>query len=411
VANLTMNFIRSQRAPEQSQKLYFDDRTPGLALRVMHSGVLSFVFEYRSPVTKKMRRLTICSWGKMPLPTVFDPPMPLDEIRKEAGKLRAQIDDDIDPLEPVEDDESDLTLKGLSEKFLDHAENHLRLRKGTMAGYRALLRSTLLPRFGKTPIRTLSMGEIQKMHWKLKATPYLANRAVTLLNRMYTFAISKGWTDENPALNSNRIVEGKIRRYDEEPHKVPYTEEQWHQLERALGKSGGAQAIRLLMLTGSRVNEVLKSTWGEFDLHRGLWTKPGHAVKNRKEHTIPLNDKALALLKQLHKTRKSQTYVFPSPADPKQPRASLQVIWRLSLKRAGLTVEDAITGKHRGLWRLHDLRHIYGSMLVSHGANLPTVGKLLGHRTPTTTMRYATPDENAMREATAVVSAIYAKKR
>ena len=49
--------------------------------------------------------------------------------------------------------------------------------------------------------------------------------------------------------------------------------------------------------------------------------------------------------------------------------------------------------------RLHDLRHSFASVGASAGMSLPIIGKLLGHRDPKTTARYAHIDDDPARAA------------
>jgi integrase len=47
-----------------------------------------------------------------------------------------------------------------------------------------------------------------------------------------------------------------------------------------------ANAIRLLILTGARRGEVLEARWEEFDLSRGVWTKPSHHTKQQRTERV-----------------------------------------------------------------------------------------------------------------------------
>jgi integrase len=57
----------------------------------------------------------------------------------------------------------------------------------------------------------------------------------------------------------------------------------------------------------------------------------------------------------------------------------------------GLSRAWALTRRHAGLddVRLHDLRHSYASLAAGRGVSLHMIGKLLGHKDPGTTQRYA----------------------
>ena len=63
---------------------------------------------------------------------------------------------------------------------------------------------------------------------------------------------------------------------------------------RSLGGSSRDIAIRVMLLTGARCNEVCQAAWHEFDLDQALWTLPGRRRKNVKPgrlmpyHVMPL---------------------------------------------------------------------------------------------------------------------------
>ena len=71
-------------------------------------------------------------------------------------------------------------------------------------------------------------------------------------------------------------------------------------------------------------------------------------------------------------------YVFPSPTDPRRPLSHNLPLWYSVRKEAG--IEDV---------RLHDLRHTFASHAVLQGIPLPVVSRLLGHKQPSMTLRYA----------------------
>ncbi len=148
-----------------------------------------------------------------------------------------------------------------------------------------------------------------------------------------------------------------------------------------------ANAIRLLILTGSRTGEMLKATWDQFDLKAGVWTKPAHTTKQRKLAHHPLSSQARDILDIMYRYSQSQ-FLFPGKVDG-QSFQDIKKAWASIRLRAHLP--DV---------RIHDLRHTYASHLVSSGLSLSIVGKLLGHTQAATTQRYAHLADEPLREAT-----------
>lgn len=57
-----------------------------------------------------------------------------------------------------------------------------------------------------------------------------------------------------------------------------------------------ALALEFLILTNTRSGDVMESDWSEIDLHGKQWTIPAHRLKTRKEHIVPLSDRAIEIL-------------------------------------------------------------------------------------------------------------------
>jgi integrase len=127
------------------------------------------------------------------------------------------------------------------------------------------------------------------------------------------------------------------------------------------------------VLTGFREREALNLRWDELDLTSGMATLRDTKTGRSERH---LGDAALALLMKLHAHRCSP-YVFPGRS-PERPLQEINRVWYAVRHAAGL---DGV--------RLHDIRHTYASLLVNSGSSLPITGRVLGHRNPATTARYA----------------------
>ncbi|WP_223511361.1 tyrosine-type recombinase/integrase [Pseudomonas sp. GL-B-19] len=97
------------------------------------------------------------------------------------------------------------------------------------------------------------------------------------------------------------------------------------------------KAMQLTILTACRTNEVLGSTWTEFDLEKKVWRIPPHRMKAAKEHRVPLSDAALSVLKGLAQIR-SNSYVFPGAREGR-PLSNMSMLMALRrMKREDLTM-------------------------------------------------------------------------
>ncbi|MBI5854268.1 MAG: site-specific integrase, partial [Nitrospirae bacterium] len=149
----------------------------------------------------------------------------------------------------------------------------------------------------------------------------------------------------------------------------------------------GAEAERLLQAcedwlrpivltalhTGMRKGEILGLTWDLVDLNHGFIRLK--QTKNGKARALPLNETLWTLLGRL-RTRPDVPRVFHD-ADG-QRWGDVRHAFDRACEGAGLTD-----------FRFHDLRHTFASWLIMRGVPLATVSNLLGHTSPTMTLRYA----------------------
>jgi integrase len=393
---ITQTFATRVKLPDSGNRIYYDAGIAGFGLRVTEKGAKSFILNY--VIHGRERRYTIGSLGEYTAETA----------RAKAIELRQGIRDGVDPFDVLEQRKQESieararvrTIKQLSDAYLEkYAETHK--RPSTVHSDRGLLSGVILPSLGDLPIGGIKRADVADLHASLKDTPYRANRALALLSHMFTWAMSDDsgeWAmEKNPVTGIKKYHEEKRDRWlaedellrlvaalDKYPRQcgqgnISDKQRQWLQTEarRAM------DAIRLTMLTGCRCGEALSAKWTDFDLERGVWTKPSHHTKEKKTEHVPLNAQALALLEGME--RKGE-YLFPGRVGGSLQ--SLKTPWASVCKLAKL----------KGV-RVHDLRHSFASHLVSSGVSLPIVGKLLGHTQPQTTARYAHLADSPQRAA------------
>jgi integrase len=382
---ITQKVIAKLRQPAKGNRIQYDKEIPGFGIRITGAGVVSFILNYR--INGRERRYTI---GR-------HPELSATAARERALQLRGRILDGHDPLGEREQDRSEPTLRDLATHYLEcYAVPHK--RPTSLRNDRQMIEGIILPKLGGQRLKALRRRDIESLHASLKATPYRANRVLTLLSRMFTLAAEWGWWTENPARGVPRFHEDRRERW--------LSAEELRKLSEALDgyeDQNAANALRLLLLTGAREGEVLKASWTQFDLNRGIWTKPSHHTKQKKIEHSPLSRSALDLLTAM-KPEDATGPLFPGANG--SSRVTLRRPWVQACKAAGLA--EAVTSKgkrrmitrHRPTVRIHDLRHTYASHLVSNGVSLQLVGKLLGHTQAETTMRYAHVADGALREAT-----------
>jgi len=247
-----------------------------------------------------------------------------------------------------------------------------------------MLDNIILPKLGAKKVDAIGRRDVEAIQVAMKDRPYQANRVLSLLSKMFNLAVEWKWRPDNPAKSVERYQEQKRERWlsDEElRHLCAVLNE--HPNTRA------ANAVRLQLLTGARLGEVLTSRKEDFDLHRGIWTKPSHQTKQKRTEHLPLSAQALILVTLIIETSDAGSpFLFPGNK-PGQPLHEIKKFWSVVLRESGIVN-----------YRRHDNRHTYASHLVSSGLSLEIVGRLLGHTTATTTKRYAHLADDPLRAAT-----------
>lgn len=166
------------------------------------------------------------------------------------------------------------------------------------------------------------------------------------------------------------------------------SEDELHRLLEAIANDENKQVGNMMLMalyTGMRRGELFKLLWSDVDFERGFAMI--RDPKGGRSQSIPLNDSARQLLES--HDRSDSKYVFPGEGGGQ--RVSVQKASRRIRERAGLP---------KDFRPLHGLRHTYASMLASSGKiDLYTLQKLMTHKTPVMTQRYAHLSDDAMRQA------------
>lgn len=323
----------------------------------------STVYFLRTAVKGRLRWFTIGKHGS---------PWTPDSARREAMRLKVAVAEGEDPAGARDQQRGELTFGEVAERF---KQEHLpKLKPNTRSEYARLLDQFLTPYFGKRRITDIEVGDVSTFHARQGETPRQANLMVAVLSKVLNWAADRKWrTGENPCL--------KIKKYREQKRERYLSNEELTRLGQALQEAEAsgdlspysAAAIRLLLLTGARLSEILTLKWDYIHLDRGLILLPDSKTGAKP---LTLNEAAIDVLKEISR-RESNPYVIVGLVDGAHI-VNLQKPWRRVRAAAGL-----------GDVRIHDLRHSFASVAAAAGGSLPLIGKLLGHTQAQTTARYA----------------------
>lgn len=316
----------------------------------------------------------------------------LDQARKLAIQALAKIGQDIDPLQERSERREALTVNELAERFdAEHIAVHL--KKTTAKEYRRNLKLFILPAIGRMRITDVTRADVAKFHHDYRHKPYQANRNIEIISKMFNLAELWGLRPDgtNPRRHIKKYPEKKRERYYS-PAELQSIGRVLREMEaEGLEYQSAINAVRLLLFTGCRLNEIMKLKWEYVDLDEPALHLPDSKTGAK---TVHLGKAAVNVLRNVEKLL-GNPYVITGKK-PGQRLTDLQPFWQRVRARAGL--KDA---------RIHDLRHTFASIAVSNGKTLPMIGKLLGHSQVQTTARYAhlavSPVVDAANDVTALI--------
>jgi integrase len=300
--------------------------------------------------------------------------MTVEEARKLAKGAAVAVQKGEDPSSKRQDARKAATVADLAERYL---EQHAAAKKKerSIAEDRRILAKYVLPSMKAHRVADVTRVDVDRLHHAMRETPIMANRVLALLSKMLHLAERWGMRPDgtNPCRHVEKFKENRRERY--------LAGEELGRLGEVLAAVERERIvwptlvplIRLLILTGARLDEIRTLRWEHVDLEAGLLRLPDSKTGAKIVHLNPAARQVLAAIDR----KDGNSYIIWG-ARAGEPLVNVKDPWARIRVRAKLA--DV---------RLHDLRHTFASMALSSGASLPLIGKLLGHTQPATTARYA----------------------
>ena len=274
------------------------------------------------------------------------------------------------------------TISKLWEEYLSQNSNLKRI--GTDKG---IFNNYLDKKFGnKQPSEIISM-EVDRLRISLlkKLKPATVWAILELLKRIGNFGAKR-----NLCAGINCYI--KMPKVDNEKTE-DLSDEQLSSLLKAIEKDTSIQAknfMKLILYSGLRRGELFKLRWEDINFKKNyIFIRNPKGGKSQK---IPLNSNAKDLLLNHERPYKNSPFVFPGKNGNQRTDIKYQI--NRIKKRAKLPKEFR---------PLHGLRHFYASMLASSGkVDMYQLQKLLTHKSPQMTQRYAHLRDEALNKASEV---------
>jgi len=404
--------------------LVWDAEIKGFGARCQKSAK-TYVLKYR--FGHRQRWYTIGKHGS---------PWTPEKARTEAKRLLGMVADKCDPAGMRDTLRNRPTVAELCVRFLEeHSADHK--KESSHLNDTSNINNHVLPLLGRLYVTDVTRADIDRFKRDVKdgktvkdekrgkrsrsivrGGPGVANKCLSLLSKMFNMAEMWGLRldGSNPCRH--------IGRYKSQAKERFLSERELADLATVLNdaETGGTHspyviaAIRLLVLTGARLGEILALEWSHVNFERQMLMLPDSKTGAK---VIYLSAPAASVLSEIPRL-KNNPYVIVGKIGG-AALVNLQKPWRRIRNAATLKIwaddEDLgqliteLTQKNgkpsileiekeakkcnlsipKGLRdvRLHDLRHSFASTAAAGGLSLPVIGKLLGHTQVQTTARYS----------------------
>ena len=404
--------------PRQSDYVQWCGQLPGFGCRVRPSGSKSLIVQYdfggRRGVTRKV---TLGQFGKITV----------EDARKAAVKILANAELGIDVAGEQSKRRAAMTMAELADQYLERGCRHK--KASTIATDVGRIERHIKPLLGSKALNEITKGDVSrfkndvasgKTAVDIKTGKYgraivtggegTATRTLRLLGGIFSFGIEQGYIAANPRTGVKGFEEKKCERFlapDEiarlgetlrlaEAEGLPWQFQEGKKAKHRAKLQNAREpisphaiaAIRLLLLTGARLSEILNLQWQHVSVEHAILNLP---TSKTGKKVIYLGAPELEILAKLPRVVGNPYVIVGEKAD--QPRRDLKRPWKRITAHAELP----------GL-RLHDLRHTNAAKGAGSGMGLLLVGKLLGHLSPSTTERYAHIANDHLRQASQTIS-------
>lgn len=299
------------------------------------------------------------------------PKVSLAQARLKHSEAQSQLEVGTDPSRSKK-----TAQQAIKQTFRNVAEEwYSKWREGKNEKYQAntwtRLNNNVFPKIGD-----ISVAELTPLHFKSlindlveKGVYDIAKRTLQTCNQIMRYAYIQEYIPFNPTSEifpRDIIPKRKKRNY------VRLTEQELPQLISDIKGYSGSEvtvlAIRFMMHTFVRTQELIKATWDEINFEQKRWSISAERMKMRRTHIVPLSNQALAILEQLKAYQKDSNYIFPSDIFGSKKHMSNNTIL-FALYRMG----------YRGRMTGHGFRGVASTILHEQGYESDHIELQLAH--------------------------------
>ncbi len=371
-APLTATEIKAAKPKERAYKL-FDGG--GLYLLVAKSGGKLWYLKYR--FNGKEKKIALGAY-----PTVS-----LSDARKKREEFKKMIAEGIDPSEErkaqkeqikIEEVKKTNTFYTISQKWLESYKDQVSENYHTRLG--RALKNYIYPTIKEKPIDEVTRLEIIAILEELKAKGLheTARRTVTLLNKVFKYAVTHEYTPHNiiADIETKEIIGKKVKRHYPTLTKPKEIKGLLLAIDDYTGDYFTKMALKMLPYVFVRSYNIRHMEWEEIDFKAKEWQIPAAKMKTKEPFTLPLPHQVITLLKEVRENSLSTKYVFPSFRSDGKPLSDNTLI--SALRRMGYTKEDFVPHSFRAMFST--IAHEYANRKDGHDKSEKVIEACLAHK-------------------------------
>lgn len=374
---ITRRMILDLKAGDKD-RFVWDSKLIGFGVRVSPKGLITYVYQYF--MDGRTRRFKIGTHGA---------PWTPETARHEATRLAGLTVGGDDPQQAKIEERKAMTVAQLCDLYL--TEGLLTRKESSVRAARCDIENHIKPLLGRRKVVSLERSDLEGMlrdiaTGKTARTQKLgfrrlarvrggkgaASSALTVLSAALGFGVTRKVRTDNPAIGIRKFPSRKIERFLSPAELARLGEALSAASALGIESPYAIAALRLLILTGCRKNEILTLKRAHVDAHHRCLRLPDSKTGSKIVH---LGAPAIKVIGAIDEVA-GNPYFLPGKRDGTHV-TDLQSSWERIRKTAGL--EDV---------RIHDLRHSFASIGAASGDSLMVIGALLGHRSAKTTERY-----------------------
>jgi integrase len=347
-----------------------DALVPGFGVRVTDRGHRTYVLGGRYPGSKNYVVRELGEVGALSLA----------DAREQARQWLAALKAGNDPRELARQQRL-AAARAAGNTFAALAADYIAIGlrgKRQIVNVKYRLDREVLPVLGHRPLAAITRAEVVELIQKIadRPAPAFARNVLDAIRGCFNFAVARPryGIDTSPcdrikpkALIGAKQIRERVLDNDE-------LRAVWRAASRARYPYG--DMVKLLLLTGCRVNEVALARWHEFDAE--LWTIPAERFKSGSQHRVPLTPAMGELLASLPRWAESD-YLFT--LNGRKPFNGFSTSKRRLDRRALLAYRALRGDKHATMppWILHDLRRTVRTRLAELNVRENVAELVIGH--------------------------------